>query len=99
MCQKNTTTICNTDFFADKDDYYTLHDYSMTISIGQSLKCFKLNITDDSSVEENETLTLSLAKPTGSQFKFDESSSAAIVLIKDDESKFYLYCMMTVRKL
>ena len=48
---------------------------------------------NDDSVEVNETLTLSLAKPTGSLFKLVESSSATIVLIKDDDSEFYLYCM------
>ena len=56
MCKKNTTTICNTVFLADEDDYYPLHDYSVIIPIGHSLKCSKLNHTDDSSVEENETL-------------------------------------------
>ena len=83
------TTATLFDHFSDENDYSPLRNFSVIIPVGESKKCFMLNIIDDRSFEENETFTLSLQKPNGSYLIFDDNLNATVVVIESDDSKLY----------
>ena len=83
------TTAYVFNYFSDENDYSPLRSFSVVIPVGESKKCFVLNIIDDISFEENETLTLSLQKPKGSHLIFDDNLNATVIVIESDDRKLY----------
>jgi Calx-beta domain-containing protein/VCBS repeat protein len=63
---------------------YTTAGGTLSFAAGESSKTMVLSIIDDAFVEGNETLTISLSKPTGAGVVLGSSSSATITIVDND---------------
>jgi len=64
---------------------YTLADGTLTFSAGDTEKSIKIDITDDTEVEPDETIIVTLSNPTGALIGTNESHTYTI-LNDDDET-------------